>query len=728
MTDPKTLELLKRYKERGFRLIFYPAKTKIPSAGWNAKDPPKVEYQEEQNVGVVLGNEIEPGRFLADIDFDWIPGIELSSYILPRTGFFFGHLPSKPLSHAFYTMPEQPVYRKITNITYAINDHEYHLAESSQCFVEIRGGLTTEGLFGQQTMVPPSVWSNGSRSSEMLSFYGKSSIDSEITFIDNLPRRIILYSIACLLYANIPRGLFKHEMRLACAGFLLTNGMTQEETAAVMKAVVEQNGPHDKGDELSAINTTVTAIHRKQKYTGRPVLIELIDKCGGEFRYGRILINEIVRLLGGSEFIESKGKPIPNQENIRRSFELRDIKLSYNEFSNKILVVYPSDNFKGEIEEPIRTRIRLETERKYGFLPLKEFCNDVMDDISWENRFHPVINYLKPLKWDGVPRIDTWLIQSAKADDTPYVKAVSSIMLMAAVKRITDPGCKYDEMVVLESGKQGLMKSSALRTLCPKDEWFSDNLPLNLKAQEVIELTGGKWIIEVSELNKIKTTQMEHVKGLLSRQDDTARLAYRHDAKTQRRQCIFIGTTNSYTYLTDQTGNRRFWPIRVQKFDIEWIRLNRDQIWAEAYARAESGESIRLPEELYKPAEKEQENRLVDDTWRDVLNLYFEKQYQRVAYDEIWEALGVTQVEKQTPQLSQRIAEVMQSLGFTKASQVRDRNQKGARGWKRDRICTNEEWNEMREVKPENEADEEGQQMMNFKTVMCGSLVSKEDM
>ena len=190
---------------------------------------------------------------------------------------------------------------------------------------------------------------------------------------------------------------------------------------------------------------------------------------------------------------------------------------------------------------------------------------------------------------------------------------------------------------------------------------------------------------------------MEQVKSMLSRQDDTARLAYRHDAATQKRQSIFIGTTNSYTYLSDQTGNRRFWPIRVQKFDVEWIRNNRDQLWAEAYAREQTGESIRLPEELYPAAESEQTSRLVDDDWRNILDLYFEDQYQRIAYDEIWDQLGVP-IERRTSTATTRLAEVMQSLGFTKASTVRNRAGKVSKGWKREFVMSDEKWKNQRDT------------------------------
>lgn len=691
---PEVPPWLKRYQERGFKTIFYATRSKVPTdADWPNKEY-KLEDYNGQNVGVILGTELSPGRFLADIDFDWIPGIPLSPGILPKTGCGFGHPPSKPISHAFYTTPTPVITTAYTNIAYDADDKLEHLAPSKQTFVEMRG-VKENGDFGFQTMVPPSIWVPKGAGPEHPGEKLEYKIDTELGHTDELARRTLLYAIACLLHANIPYGAFKHDMRLACAGYFLTNGFNREETAGIMKAVLAQNGPHDNGDEMMAIESTMRAINAHQRVAGRGKLVELLG------RYGDRVMQQLTKWVGGSEFIQnSKGNIIPNQENIRRAMDLGGVKFTYDEFSGKSMVFYPGNNghpYVGEVDDHIRNHIRLELDTKYRFLPAKELYNDVVDNIAFSNRYHPVLEYLKTLQWDGIPRIAGWVVESAKAEDSGYVRAVSEIMLMAAVRRVTQPGCKYDEMVIFESGKQGLLKSTALRTLCPKDEWFSDNLPLNLKPQELIEVTAGKWIIEVAELNKIRSAQVEHVKSLLSRQDDTARLAYRHDAKTQRRQCIFVGTTNSYNYLTDHTGNRRFWPIRIEKFDVGWIKLWRDQLWAEAFAREQAGESIRLPEELYRAAEEQQEHRLIGDDWGNILDQHFEKQHQRVAFDEIWELLAIP-VERRTLQVSQRLAEVMQSLGFTKASTVRNRDGRVAKGWKRDRNYTDAEWDKKRKV------------------------------
>ena len=130
-----------------------------------------------------------------------------------------------------------------------------------------------------------------------------------------------------------------------------------------------------------------------------------------------------------------------------------------------------------------------------------------------------------------------------------YLEAVSSIMLIAAVRRIRQPGCKDDEMVILES-PQGFNKSMALRALCPNGAWFTDDFPLNLKAKELIEATLGKWIIEASELSGKRKAEIERLKASLSRQvDGPIRKAYGWMPDERPRHFILIGTTNATAYL-----------------------------------------------------------------------------------------------------------------------------------------------------------------------------------
>ncbi len=224
-------------------------------------------------------------------------------------------------------------------------------------------------------------------------------------------------------------------------------------------------------------------------------------------------------------------------------------------------------------------------------------------------------------------------------------------------------------MVIWES-KQGSLKSSACQALCPNPSWFSDDLPLNLKSQQLIEATLGKWIIEASDLAGKKKAEIEQLKAMLSRQvDGPARMAYAHFPVTRPRCWIIIGTTNSGIYLVDPTGARRFWPMVVGRFDVAWIEANRDQLWAEARVRSEAGESIRLREELWPAATAQQDERREIDPWEMVLREFLlpiemsSGGKRRVTAEQLWQALHIP-IERRDRYAQLRVSDIMQKLGF----------------------------------------------------------------
>jgi len=235
---------------------------------------------------------------------------------------------------------------------------------------------------------------------------------------------------------------------------------------------------------------------------------------------------------------------------------------------------------------------------------------------------------------------------------------------------------------VLESG-QGQLKSSVLRALCPEDAWFSDDLPLNVDAKQIIERTAGKWIIEAADLSGMRKSQVEQLKAMLSRQvDGPVRMAYGRLPVERPRQFIIVGTTNDHHYLQDATGNRRFWPVRVQQFDVDAIRRERDQLWAEAAHREAAGESIRLDASLYTVATKQQNRRRIDDPWEEKLRVQFGgEDYCRVPPEDLWMTIGVP-VERRDDKAQRRVSTVMQSLGFRRMS-VRDQKGRTVWGWGR---------------------------------------------
>jgi predicted P-loop ATPase len=190
-------------------------------------------------------------------------------------------------------------------------------------------------------------------------------------------------------------------------------------------------------------------------------------------------------------------------------------------------------------------------------------------------------------------------------------------MLIAGVRRVKEPGCKFDYIVVLE-GDQGIGKSSVLKILAGEDN-FSDNEILGLHKREQQEAIQGVWIYEVAELEGLVKSEITQVKLFASKTYDSARPAYGRSRVDRPRRCIFVATTNENTYLRDTTGNRRFWPVCVGTIDLAAVRRDRDQLWAEAVVAEADGESLVISERLWPDVAVQQDARMELDPWEDEL-------------------------------------------------------------------------------------------------------------
>ncbi len=293
----------------------------------------------------------------------------------------------------------------------------------------------------------------------------------------------------------------------------------------------------------------------------------------------------------------------------------------------------------------------------------RSYLGTLICNVSRENRHHPVKNYLGDVEWDGKPRLDTWLSEFCGVTDTPYTRAVGAKWLLAGVARIYDPGCKFDQVLILE-GEQGVGKSTVFRCLAGP-ELFTDAVPIGGTDQKVIEQTRGIWIVELAELAGISRKDTDHTKQFISRQVDRSRLAYGRFVTNAPRQFIIGGSVNDYQYLRDMSGNRRFWPVRVNEIDLPSLKRDRDQLWAEAKHRYGAGESIQLPKELWKAAAIEQDKRAVLDPWIEDLEAALGDDEGKVSSDRVWEHLGI-KANRQDGNVGQRLLKVMHALGFEK--------------------------------------------------------------
>lgn len=224
---------------------------------------------------------------------------------------------------------------------------------------------------------------------------------------------------------------------------------------------------------------------------------------------------------------------------------------------------------------------------------------DAFSIVTAQNRFNPITQYLDSLEWDGVKRLDRILCDYLGAEDTSYTRAVTRKTLCAAVARAYNPGCKFDNMLLLV-GAQGLGKSYFVKQL--GKDWFSDSLTTVL-GKEAYEQLQGVWILEMGELAAAKKVEIEAIKHFISKQEDIFREAYGRRTAAYPRRCIFIGTTNDVECLRDRTGNRRFWPVNCYKAHKDLFEdLPIDQIWAEAVVRYRAGEELYLKGELAEKA------------------------------------------------------------------------------------------------------------------------------
>lgn len=244
--------------------------------------------------------------------------------------------------------------------------------------------------------------------------------------------------------------------------------------------------------------------------------------------------------------------------------------------------------------------------------------------------YHPIREYLNSLPpWDGVPRVETLIIDYFGAQDNAYVRAATRKTIAAAVARVFQPGIKFDYMLVL-NGRTGLGKSTFFDKLA--GEWFSDSLTFADmgKGKDAPEKIQGFWILEIPELAGIRKTDVNNVKAFLSRRDDNYRASYGHNSESHPRQCIIVGSTNSESmgFLRDVTGNRRFWPIRVGGTEARkgWDVTDTDvlQIWAEAKNIWENGENLFLEGDVSEMAESAQKDALETDEREGIVREYLD--------------------------------------------------------------------------------------------------------
>lgn len=307
--------------------------------------------------------------------------------------------------------------------------------------------------------------------------------------------------------------------------------------------------------------------------------------------------------------------------------------------------------------------------------------NDILPAVvrhAKDNAFHPVRDYLRSLKWDGTHRLDHWMSMTLGAASSPFVKAAGRKTLIAAVARAFKPGCKVDTVLVLE-GPQGIKKSTAIAALFGPD-YTAESVNLFDQHNKMVMSMMGAWCVELAEFIAITRKDENQVKGMLSMRVDKVVLPYAKIASEHPRQCVFFGTINPGQggYLTDSTGNRRYWPVEVTKADIDLIEDRRDQIWAEAYKAFRDGEAWWLSDEEEALARTEVEKREEYDVWDEILHAkLIDQGVMTTTIAASLRAIGVPN-ERMGRKERDRVADSLRRLGF-KSKDGKERGPDGKR-------------------------------------------------
>ncbi len=325
----------------------------------------------------------------------------------------------------------------------------------------------------------------------------------------------------------------------------------------------------------------------------------------------------------------------------------------------------PGDDDEDALPRPVRDCDVARLQRYLQSLGLprigREAISDAIDLRAEDRKVHPLQEWLNGLEWDRQPRLDGWLATYLGADPTPYDSAIGRMFLAAMVARIFEPGCKADYLLVLE-GKQGAGKSAACRIL--GGDYFSDALPDIRGGKDVSQHIKDKWLVELAELSSISKADVETLKTFISRETEIYRPSYGRREVHEKRQCVFIGTTNKATYLRDETGGRRFWPVAVSKINLDALARDRAQLFAEAVAVYRAGArwwpDRQFEETVIKP---EQEARFEDDAWREPIERWLSGKTQTSIAECAMGALRFDQTKIGTAD-TRRMTSVLERLGW----------------------------------------------------------------
>ena len=368
----------------------------------------------------------------------------------------------------------------------------------------------------------------------------------------------------------------------------------------------------------------------------------------------------------------AQGRYVPSLDGVCRVLEKHPRwkdKIWYDTFLEKVL----TDAFDGTTTtwtDDLTARVTRWIQAVFEFPTLSsERVHEAVQTVAQGQPRNVLVTWLESLEWDGTPRLREALSRGFGAAENEYTEAVSKCWFTSLAARAMWPGCKVDTMPVFEGG-QGIGKSTALAIL--GGDWFGE-MHEDFGSKDFVLSLKSKWLIEVAEMHAFGKTDVDRLKGILSTRVDRIRRPYGRTTEEHPRQSVFAGTTNRDDWQQDDTGARRFWPIRCGTIDLDWLRDNRDQLFAEAVARYQAGvDWWSVPTAA---AAVEADRRRIEDPWGAVISAWLTPGREYSNTQILEGALGVEKKDF-TDRNAKRVARVMRLLGWV---QIWDRK---TRLWK----------------------------------------------
>jgi hypothetical protein len=559
---------------------------------------------------------------------------------------------------------------------------------------------------GKQTVVPPSVHL---ASGEQVVW----EIEAPLAELD---AKVLLGRVGVEAFCMAVRQFWpargtRNEAAMAMARVLLEalDGTgTDEQRIALVDDLVEAvamaggDGEASRDGKRRAV-ATLAKMNAGEETTGMTRLLELLELPEGVAKLFRKWLG-ITKTWGAPDWRERRtnGAPLASFHNAILAINALGVTCSFDTFHNKLLFGDTGEKEKhavefmlGEVNDNGIIALRQLLSDRFGFDLGEKHVRDAVISLGNQNHFNPIADLLAEAEanWDGVERLDRMAVDYFNCADTPFNRAAVRKWMIAGVARVRNPGCKFDNMLVLES-VEGYFKSTAFLVLACGEENFSDESIIGRNSREVQEQLASVWIHENAELTGMTKADAIVVKAFASRTTDRARPAYGHFQKEQKRHSVEAGTTNSSEYLASQDGNRRIWPMCVLK-SIDIGKLQRDVLllWGEAAHYQSKRESLTIDESLWNAAGVEQEARRVKDPWENILAdipvtveikewnddlkafsvteheiVHHIDNQERVASHDLLTYVLETKIERQTPYHGQRVATVMKLLGWQRAS------------------------------------------------------------